>query len=536
MAELAKPEKFRVALMCFGVRGHAQPLVLIGRQLQVMGHTVMALVPHNLVDFCSRWGVEARAVYVDIEVVMHKCTDFETWQVESAKWKENHRDLFWGDPLDALLEFKPDLVVWNSLALKPDPGLTAYDRLFPVPTVLVHTNFYEPDSGVDLHFDMRPHRPTFIATNPLLRGRQAMIIEQAGCTDYNGVYKCIFPGMYRHESMSGLACWCANGYWFIGNPAKHGGQATYAAQGSDESPPERGWRSSDAGDGAGKSMPVAKYLGAKGEPVTLPPHVHWTGAWLPSDDCRPSELVEADLPSPVAEELLAFIRAGSTPMAIGFGSMIELAAGGDASPRQMLLLVLRALRLMDRRAVVLGGWARLQDVVIAGSSEAEGAGAEDDLEELADFAQANCVFVAEAPHQWLLPHCSCHVHHGGAGTLFASLHAGKPSVILPQGYDQHRVAHAVNILEVGVGLEALREVTPEELADAISQAEGMAPAAQQVGERLRAEGGGGAAKAAEVLHGFMQQEARDWALAPQAVQAERNCSVCRSAEQNCQIM
>ncbi|CAE7577346.1 UGT80B1 [Symbiodinium necroappetens] len=46
--------------------------------------------------------------------------------------------------------------------------------------------------------------------------------------------------------------------------------------------------------------------------------------------------------------------------------------------------------------------------------------------ELAEFARSSVCFVADVPHTWLLPHCSCLVHHGGAGTVQTALRAEVP--------------------------------------------------------------------------------------------------------------
>ena len=44
--------------------------------------------------------------------------------------------------------------------------------------------------------------------------------------------------------------------------------------------------------------------------------------------------------------------------------------------------------------------------------------------------------IVEAPHDWLFPKVKVVVHHGGAGTVAASLRSGRPSVICPFVTDQ----------------------------------------------------------------------------------------------------
>ena len=47
------------------------------------------------------------------------------------------------------------------------------------------------------------------------------------------------------------------------------------------------------------------------------------------------------------------------------------------------------------------------------------------------------LFIREVPHDWLFPQVSAIVHHGGAGTMAAALHAGKPMLVLPRAVDQY---------------------------------------------------------------------------------------------------
>jgi sterol 3beta-glucosyltransferase len=100
-------------------------------------------------------------------------------------------------------------------------------------------------------------------------------------------------------------------------------------------------------------------------------------------------------------------------------------------PEATMRLVLEALRMTGRRAVVLSGWGGLRGADLPGS-----------------------VFVADSvPHAWLFPRVAAVVHHGGAGTTAAGIRAGIPSLLIPFHGDQpfwgRRVA------ELGVGPEPL---------------------------------------------------------------------------------
>merc|ERR1712232_1274751 len=89
-------------------------------------------------------------------------------------------------------------------------------------------------------------------------------------------------------------------------------------------------------------------------------------------------------------------------------------------------------------------------------------------QKLRDFAEKNVLFISSCPHELLLPHVSCIVHHGGAGTTNASLRSGAPTIITPVFWDQYDYAHLVKTKGVGVGFsKQFQIVTVNELADAV---------------------------------------------------------------------
>jgi len=69
----------------------------------------------------------------------------------------------------------------------------------------------------------------------------------------------------------------------------------------------------------------------------------------------------------------------------------------------------------------------------------------------------------------LYQHVSVAVHHGGAGTTSASLHAGIPTVILPLAIDQYFWGERV--YKIGVGPKPIpqRALNAVNLANAIRQ-------------------------------------------------------------------
>lgn len=122
-----------------------------------------------------------------------------------------------------------------------------------------------------------------------------------------------------------------------------------------------------------------------------------TGFWPLRDD-RPWT------PSPA---LQAFLSVPDKPVVITFGSM-------DGQAEEMTDIVIDAVRQLGCRAILQGGWAGMGR----------------------DRSERDILVVDYVPHEYLFPHASCIVHHGGAGTTSAALRAGVPSVIVWYMLDQ----------------------------------------------------------------------------------------------------
>ncbi len=141
----------------------------------------------------------------------------------------------------------------------------------------------------------------------------------------------------------------------------------------------------------------------------------------------------------------SFVRAGSPPIYVGFGSMV-------AKPSLDLgQCVVRAARLAGRRVIVAGGWASL----------GRGLPESDDV-----------LAIDEAPHAKLLPLLAAAVHHGGAGTTTAALRAGIPQLIVPHMLDQFYWARRVELLGLGPRALPVDSLSVETLARSITDAAG----------------------------------------------------------------
>jgi sterol 3beta-glucosyltransferase len=172
------------------------------------------------------------------------------------------------------------------------------------------------------------------------------------------------------------------------------------------------------------------------------------------------------------EPLAKFLEAGPPPVYIGFGS--ASAETVDTLTKNVLC----ALQMTGQRGLLVSGWAglgqaRLPETVLR---------------------------VDAAPHDWLFPRMAAAVHHGGAGTLGASLRAGLPTIVTPFNFDQF--GWGAQVARLGVGPKALpfRNLTAEKLAAAIHTAttdQAMRARAAALGRQIRAEDGVG--RAVEVI-------------------------------------
>lgn len=166
--------------------------------------------------------------------------------------------------------------------------------------------------------------------------------------------------------------------------------------------------------------------------------------------------------------LAAFLDDGDGPVYVGFGSL------GGSGAYSDLGVVLDAARLCGRR-------------VITPSVGATPAG-----------AASEQVFVIEsADHDWLLPRMAGIVHHGGAGTTWAGLRSGRPSVAVPFGVDQPYHGQRLHALGVGPKPLAVQQLSPLNLARLIDRLTdgSYVERAAHLATLARAEDGTGAAVA-----------------------------------------
>ena len=182
-------------------------------------------------------------------------------------------------------------------------------------------------------------------------------------------------------------------------------------------------------------------------------HVHVTGYWfLPAQEWQPPET------------LRRFLASGPAPVYIGFGSIAY------PNPSRLMQTILEAIQHAKVRAIVASGWSGLQP---------------DDLPD-------NVLLIDSAPHDWLFPRVAAAVHHGGAGTVAASLRAGLPTLVIPFMADQPTWGRRVHALGAGPPPIPAARLSGIGLAQALRQMlddEAMRQRAQAVGTAIRAEDG-----------------------------------------------
>jgi len=108
-----------------------------------------------------------------------------------------------------------------------------------------------------------------------------------------------------------------------------------------------------------------------------------------------------------------------------------------------------------------------------------------------EIKSKNILPIAYVPHEWLYPRVKVAIHHGGAGTTSASLHAGIPTVALPLAIDQFFWGERIQKLGVGLSI-AQRKLNAENLAQAIIKAlnnKEIDARAKEISEALNKEDG-----------------------------------------------
>jgi UDP:flavonoid glycosyltransferase YjiC (YdhE family) len=198
-------------------------------------------------------------------------------------------------------------------------------------------------------------------------------------------------------------------------------------------------------------------------------------------------------------ELVSFIKSGTPPIYVGFGSIVV------DDPDGLTATILEAIRLTGVRAIVSKGWSNL------GGTESSIA------------TPPNVLMWGDCPHDWLFDHVSCVVHHGGAGTTAAGIAAGKPTVVVPFFGDQPFWGGMIYRAGAGPRPVPFKMLSAAVLADAINAA--LEPEiqlkAKELGDLVRQENG--PEMGAQSFHDQLPHGVMDCVLAPGRAAVWRSC-------------
>jgi sterol 3beta-glucosyltransferase len=197
-------------------------------------------------------------------------------------------------------------------------------------------------------------------------------------------------------------------------------------------------------------------------PIVTPPDPNWkpqhkvVGYWF----------LEEPLDWSPPEALTHYLGGGGPPVLINLGAM----STGVEESVETAGIFLDSLKETGLRAIIQG-W----DEVMSG------------MELPPQVCHAGSI-----PHNWLLPHVCCLVHHGGFGTTASGLRAGIPSLVIPHIIDQFYWGQRV--FELGAGPKPIprKELSVEKLSTALLQAardEELRAGAAKIGSQIKAEDG-----------------------------------------------
>jgi UDP:flavonoid glycosyltransferase YjiC (YdhE family) len=283
------------------------------------------------------------------------------------------------------------------------------------------------------------------------------------------------------------------------------------------------------------------------------------------DEASGSPCLRAETPSSVyqpSEEVRQWLIRGPKPIFVGFGSMVI-----DDKYR-LLRTIVEASALSNSRVIIQSGWSafsaddlvsviaeveyelskqKLQDEAVNIATEqqligeaphiannsartqsfAQGVFDQQDLKN--HWTSDDVLLIGPCPHEWLFDQVSGVVHHGGAGTTFTGLRAGRPTMICPFFGDQPFWGEMIS--RKGVAPEPCRasELTSQTLTNAFlqMQSDHMQEAARNLALDLKKENGVENAVRAFYKHLPLQSMLCDVSLfLGSSILADEYCATC----------
>lgn len=185
----------------------------------------------------------------------------------------------------------------------------------------------------------------------------------------------------------------------------------------------------------------------------------------------------------IPESLDIFLNSGPPPIYMTFGSMMSF----DPAIHEITHLMVDAVRLADCRAIIQSHW-----------------------DDISDIPENPLIYkISSAPHQYIFPHCSAVVHHGGAGTTQSSTLSGCPSVVVAHIADQPFWGRELHRLGVAPKPLHRRSVTAKKLSEKIKTVLASAAIkekAQRISEIMKREDG--VRRAVQLIENLSQETHR----------------------------
>lgn len=240
-------------------------------------------------------------------------------------------------------------------------------------------------------------------------------------------------------------------------------------------------------------------------PSVVPPARDWhdwirvTGYWF-LDGSDDTEHVKWKAPARVTHFIARARSEDKKLVYIGFGSIVV------SDPKALTRAVIAAVKQSGVYCILVKGWsARSHE----DGDEDEGDDSktrEDEKDDARDLGQGHeqgdvedeaqdceheeqILSLDSIPHDWLFPQLDAACHHGGAGSLGASLRAGIPTIVKPFFGDQFFFGGRVQDLGVGVCLHKLTVSSLQKALEACTTDTSIIERAAKIGEQIRRERG-----------------------------------------------
>nr|AHA50081.1 sterol 3-O-glucosyltransferase [Eleutherococcus senticosus] len=390
-AELQDIPPLQIVILIVGTRGDVQPFIAIGKRLQYYGHRVRLATHSNFKEFVLTAGLEFYPLGGDPKILagyMVKNKGFlPSGPSEIPVQRNQLKDIIYSllpackEPdVDTGIPFRADAIIANP----PAYGHTHVAEALKVP--------------IHVFFTM-PWTPTSEFPHPLSRVKQ--------------------PAGYR------LSYQIVDSLIWLGIRDMI----------------------NDVRKKKLKLRPVTYLSGSQGSDSDVPHGYIWSPHLVPKPkDWGPKVDVVGfcflDLASNYEppESLVNWLKAGTKPIYIGFGSLPV------QEPEKMTKVIVEALEITGQRGIINKGWGGLGN-----------------LAEPKDTIYS----LDNVPHDWLFLQCAAVVHHGGAGTTAAGLKAACPTAIVPFFGDQPFWGERVHARGVGPAPIPIDEFSLPKLVDAI---------------------------------------------------------------------